>query len=179
MNDRLENNCERFEAMIVAYFDADGVHTRESQELKAHLATCASCRESLEISSRMESALVSRRSEVPAVDAFLPAFARARAVSAAHPRLVAAFRAVMSPAGIAIVLVFWSAMLALHFRHAIAEVFVWTSKDRFSALLSDMSNALLAVSGGDPYTLTAIYVALALLVLASTGAITMRYIRND
>lgn len=181
MNDHLHKDCEHFEAMIAASFDADGIGNAEQQELAAHVATCASCRESHELSTRMEMALVARRSEIPAADAFLPGFApaRARGVVHAHPRLLAAFRTIMSPAGIAIVLVLWSAMLALRYRHAISEVFAFTATDRFTAVWQDASNLLIGLSGGDAYTLTAIYVALALVVLGSTGAITLRYIRHS
>jgi anti-sigma factor RsiW len=181
MNDHLHKDCEHFEAMIAASFDADGIRATERQELAAHLATCASCRESHELSTRMETALVARRSEVPAAAAFLPRFApeRARVIVHAHPRLLAAFRTLMSPAGIGVVLVMWSAMLALRYRHAISEVFAFTETDRFAAVWRDASTLLIGLSGGDAYTLTAIYIALALAVLASTGAITLKYIRHS
>jgi len=183
MSEHSHDNYERFEAMIAACFDGDKVTAGDRAELNAHLVTCASCRDSFELASRMEAALVSRRDDVPAVHDFLPAFAPARARDAArthaHPRLITAFRAVMSPAGISIVLMIWAAMLGLRYRHAISEVFVWTSSDRFSALSQDASNLLLDVSRGDPYTLIAMYVALAVIVLGSTGAITLRYIRHN
>jgi hypothetical protein len=183
LHDHLHDHGERFETMIASWFDADGLSAGEREELTAHVATCASCRESFQLAAQMEAALVSRRDEVPAVDAFLPAFAPARVRDAvqqrAHPRLLAAFRALMSPAGVSIVLVLWAAMLALRFRHAIGEVFAWTSTDRFSALTNDISNLLLGVARGDALTLTAIYVTLALVVLGSTGFITLRYIRHS
>jgi hypothetical protein len=125
----------------------------------------------------MEAALVSRRGEVPVVDSFLPPFsaARVRAGSAhAHPRLVAAFRALMSPAGISITLMMWAALFALYFRGQISRVFVWTSSDRFSALGHDISNLLVSVARGDTLVLTGIYVALTVLVLGSMGIITLR-----
>jgi len=182
MNEHSHDNCERFEAMIAVSFDGDEMTTSDRAELNLHLVTCASCRESFELASRMEAALVSRRDDVPAVDGFLPVFAPARArdtVSThAHPRLIAAFRTLMSPAGVSIILMMWVAMLALRFRHEIAEVFAWTSSDRFSALGHDVSNLLLGVSRGDPYTLIAMYVALAVILLGSTGVITLRYIRH-
>jgi len=180
MSEHHNDNCERFEAMIAACFDGDDVSAGDRAGLNAHLATCASCRESFELSSRMEAALVSRRADVPAVDAFLPEFASGRAAARTpHPRLVAAFRAMMSPAGVSIILVFWLAMLGLRFRHAIGEVLVWTSSDRFSALSQDASNLLMSVSRGDPYTLGIMYVALTVVVLGSTGFITLRFIRHS
>jgi len=180
-------DCERFEAMVAAWFEPDTLSAREREELTAHVTACGSCRESLQLSQRMEEALVSRRAEVPAADSFLPDFAamhaRARAgapaVRTTHPRLVSVFRAVMSPAGVSITLVVWGALLALHFREQIARVFAWTASDRFSALFSDISNLLFNVGRGDAYTLAGIYVALAVVLLLSTGAITLRYIRHS
>jgi hypothetical protein len=43
----------------------------------------------------------------------------------------------------------------------------------------NLSNALLEISRGNMFTLIVIYIALALAVLASTGAITLKYIRNS
>jgi anti-sigma factor RsiW len=181
MNQHSHDNCEHYEALIAASFDADGLAPNERKELDAHLAACASCRESFELSSRMEAALVSRRDDVPVVDSFLPHFAPATALAPAHahPRLLAAFRALMSPAGISIALTMWAAMLALYFRNQIAQVFVWTSSDRFSALGQDVSNLLVNVSRGDTLVLTGIYVAITVIVLGSMGAITLRYVRHS
>jgi predicted anti-sigma-YlaC factor YlaD len=186
MNQHSRQNCERFEAMISASFDSDAPGADEREALSAHMASCPSCRESFELSSRMETMLLSRRDEVPAVDAFLPAFVTARAPvdSAAaarttHPKLLAAFRAFMSPAGISITLMMWATLLALHFRSQISAVFVWTSSDRFSALGHDISNFLMGVARGDTLVLTGIYVALTVLVLGSMGLITLRYVRHS
>ena len=179
MSNHLNQNCERFEAMIVAWFDADGLSSAQRGELNAHIPTCASCRESFEVTSRMEAALMARRSDVPAVDSFLPAFVSAPIGAVPHPKLLAAFRALMSPAGISIMLMSWTAMLALHFRKQIGEVFVWTSSDRFSALGNDVANLLVTISRGDTHVLTGIYVAVTVVVLGSMGLITLRYVRNS
>jgi len=184
MNNHLNQNCERFEAMIVAWFDADDLSSVERDEVNAHIPTCASCRESFEVTSRMEAALMARRSDVPAVDSFLPVISApvgaVRPVGAvSHPKLLAAFRALMSPAGISIMLMSWTAMLALHFRKQIGEVFVWTSSDRFSALGNDVANLLVTISRGDTHVLTGIYVAVTVVVLGSMGLITLRYVRNS
>lgn len=179
MSNHLNQNCERFEAMIVAWFDADGLSSAQRGELNAHIPTCASCRESFEVTSRMEAALMARRSDVPAVDSFLPAFVSAPIGAVSHPKLLAVFRALMSPAGISIMLMSWTAMLALHFRKQIGEVFVWTSSDRFSALGNDVANLLVTISRGDTHVLTGIYVAVTVVVLGSMGLITLRYVRNS
>ena len=179
MSNHLNQNCERFEAMIVAWFDADDLSSVERDEVNAHIPTCASCRESFEVTSRMEAALMARRSDVPAVDSFLPAFVSAPIGAVSHPKLLAVFRALMSPAGISIMLMSWTAMLALHFRKQIGEVFVWTSSDRFSALGNDVANLLVTISRGDTHVLTGIYVAVTVVVLGSMGLITLRYVRNS
>jgi len=177
------HNHERFEELIVASFEPEGLPAAQQRELKDHLAACASCRESYELSMRMEEALVAKRADVPSVESFLPAMAGSAVDVVAsylpHPRLVAVFRAVMSPAGISTVLVMWAAMFALRYRDAIGDAFAWMSSGRFETLSRDASNALLLISGGDAYALIAIYVALTLVLLGSTGAITLKYIRNN
>lgn len=179
MNQHNHQDCERYEAMIAAHFDANGPAPRQHEELTAHLASCTSCRESFELSSHMEAALVSRRDEVPSVDAFLPVFTAAAASEPAHSRLLSVFRALMSPAGISITLMMWAALFALYFRSQISRVFVWTSSDHFSALGHDISNLLVNVARGDTLVLTGIYVALTVLVLGSMGVITLRYVRHS
>lgn len=178
MNQHLNDSCERFEAMIAAWFDADGLSSAEREEVNTHNAGCTSCRESFELTSRMEAALVSRRNDIPAVDSFLPVIS-APAGAVAHPKLLAVFRTIMSPAGISIMLMSWTAMLALHFKKQIGEVFVWTTSDRFSALGNDIANLLVTVSRGDTHILTGIYVAVTVVVLGSMGMITLRYIRHS
>ncbi len=178
MSEHLNQNCERIEALMAAWFDADGISRAERDEVSAHIAMCTTCQESFELTSRLEGALVSRRSDIPAVDSFLPVFS-APVGAASHPKLLAVFRTLMSPAGVSSMLVVWAAMLALHFRHQISEVFAWTSEDRFAALGRDISNLLINVSRGDAYTLTGIYILLAVVLLGSTGLITLRYIRHS
>lgn len=178
MNEHRCQEHERYDAMMASWFDADGLSAADRAVLTAHLEACASCRESFEVASRMESALESRASQVPALEGLLPALEPARA-HAQHPRLVAAFRVMMSPAGIAIILVMWSTMLAFRFRESIARAFELSSSEKFTAVYHDLSSLLVTVSRGDEYTLIGIYVALTLVVLGSTGAITLRYIRHS
>lgn len=177
MSQHLDQNCERFEAMMGDWFDGN-LPAAAQRDLPAHLSVCASCRESFELSSRIEDGLVSRRSLVPPVDSFLPALAPAPA-RALHPRLVRVFRGLMSPAGIAAVLVMWVTMLTLHFRDPIGAWLTRLSTERLGVVSQNITSALLELSRGDVLTLSAIYVALALAVLASTGAITLRYLRNS
>ena len=175
------SNCEKVEGLLAAFIEGS-LSAGDEATVSAHLKTCASCRESSAAFSRIEEALALRRSEVPAVDAFLPDFAALRPHAAAavpaQSRLTQWFRAMMTVPGIASILVVWSALFLLRYSHAVGQVFTWTSLDRLSMMTNIISSALLGVAGGDAYTLTAIYLALTLLVLGSTGAITLRFIRR-
>jgi hypothetical protein len=178
MNRHHRDDCERFDALIASWFD-DDITAPDRRALMEHVSTCASCRESFELTSRMEAALVSRRDDVPAVDGFLPALSPAPRPFA-HPRLVAAFRTLVSPAGIAIVLVLWSTMLALHYRgQIVSKLGTWSSIDHFTSLLNGMIDPLLGASGQDAFALGIAYAIVGLIILASTGAITLRYIRHS
>jgi predicted anti-sigma-YlaC factor YlaD len=189
MNRQTPENCERIEALLPSFVEG-GLEDGEAAGVRAHLESCAACRESLAAYAMIEESLVSRRTEVPAVESFLPdisalaAGAKARtpepaaARSHAHPHLADVLRAMMSVPGIAIILVLWSAMLLLRFRDTVGLVFTWTSLDRLSAFTQQVQRALVGASGGDSYTLVGVYVALTLVLLASTGAITLRYVRN-
>jgi hypothetical protein len=170
-------HCERFEAMMEGWFDGS-LPECDRRDLSAHVATCASCRESFELSARMEHALASRRFEVPTFAAFLPRVA-ATPVRASHGRLVAAFRVLMSPAGIGAVLVIWVALLTLRFSDVIGGALTRFSEERLMVFSRHASDALLDLAGGNAYTLIAVYALLALALLASTGAITLRYIRHS
>jgi hypothetical protein len=177
MNDYSKSNCERVEAMMGDWLD-QSLSAGDRRAVSDHLATCASCRESVELASRIESALVARSEEIPAVDAFLPPIAGAPH-RVMHPQLVRAFRVVMSPAGVAALLVVWIAMLTLRFREPIAAWITSFPTERVETFMLGIQTALLDVSGGNMLTLITIYAALAVFVLASTGAITLRYIRNS
>lgn len=177
MSQHLNQNCERFEAMMDDWFDGS-LSAAEQRDLSEHRSVCASCRESFELSSRIEDGLVSRQSLVPPVDSFLPAIAPAPA-RALHPRLVRVFRGLMSPAGTAALLVMWVTMLTFHFRDPIGTWLTRFSTERLGVVSQNITSELIELSRGDVLTLSAIYVALALAVLASTGAITLRYIRNS
>ena len=156
---------------------ADGsLAASERAAVESHLAACASCRESFELAAEMERALVSRSAQVPPAGAFLPALPAHTTV--AHPRLVEIFRTMMSPAGIAIILVVWSTMFAFRFREPVARSLEGLS-GRFTAFSDGISSSLLGAASGDAYTLVAVYVVLALVLLGSTGAITLRYLRQS
>src|SRR5262245_50519815 len=105
MNQRFDQNCERFEAMIPEWFEGTLVSSQR-EELTVHMASCASCRESFALTSAIENELVARRSLVPSFESFMPAMAESTA-TAVHPRLLRVFRTVMSPAGISIAIIMW------------------------------------------------------------------------
>lgn len=181
MNQQARQNCERIEALLPSYVEG-GLGAADEAVVRSHIETCDACRASLVTFAMIEESLVSRRAEVPPAEQFMPDFAAARApVSRAHPhpRLVGALRTMMSVPGVSIILVMWSAMFLLRFRDTVGRAFSWTSLDRLSAFTREVQNVLVGVSGDNPWTLTAIYAALTLALLASTGAITLRYIRQS
>jgi anti-sigma factor RsiW len=174
-----DTDCARIEAMLPA-FVAHELVGDERTEVAKHLESCARCREALAALAAIEATLVARRDEIPSVDAFLPdRFAAHSPASARRPVLVKVFRAVMSTPGIAILLVMWSALLIAHFQGRVASGIEGTTVfDRMQAFGKRGIDAMVAAAGGDTGTLTAVYGALAIAVIVSAGALTVRFVRS-
>jgi anti-sigma factor RsiW len=194
MNPNTPQNCERIEALLPAFVEG-GLAADDAAVVRAHVGSCAACGEALAAFTALEATLVSRRDEVPPAASFIPDLSALRAPGAAasrgrvdavsgprrayaHPRLVWALRGMVSVPGVAIILVIWSTLLLYHFRDAVGEALAFSSLERLQVLTARISATLLAVSGGDAWTLSAIYGAIALFVLGSTGIITLRYVRH-
>jgi anti-sigma factor RsiW len=170
--------CERIEALLPAFVSRE-IAPGDAAMVAAHVDSCAACREALAAFAVLEESLVSRRSEVPAVDAFLPRLAPARAPAHARGPVLRVFRAVMSLPGISILLTMWAAMFALSFRTSLAsDLSRYSSLERWKALTDFATRHLTGVTGDNPWTLTAVYVALTLAILGSMGAMTLRYVRR-
>jgi len=172
---RFENmNCERIETMLPAFVERD-LAGEDAAVVSMHLETCASCREALAVFVSLETALVARRDEVPALDGYLPAIAVAR-----ERRLwIRGIRLVTSVPGVAIVLVMWATFLVSHYSNRIeSNAAVKTSLERLTAFSKRGLDAMVAAAGGDAWTLTAVYGALAIGVIVSAGALTMRLVRD-
>jgi anti-sigma factor RsiW len=175
MNRRDEMDCERFEAklpLLVAHELSAG----DAAAVSAHLEACPRCRESLAAFASLEQALQSRRDLVPPLDAFLPAMAPARARAGVLTRC---FRAVMSVPGVAIVLVMWGALLFARYSDRLTEDAVHKPVlERMTAAAQRGLDVIVAAAGGDAWTLTAVYGALAIAVIVSAGALTVRLVRD-
>jgi predicted anti-sigma-YlaC factor YlaD len=171
--------CEKIEVLLPGFVEGS-LAEDDAAMVATHVDSCASCRESLSAFAMLEESLVLRRSEVPAVEAFLPDLAAAR-ILVAHPRtpLLKVFRAAMSLPGISILLVMWGSMFALSFRTSLAnDLSRYSSLDRWKALTELAARQLTSITGDNIWALTAVYGALTLAILGSMGAMTLRYIRR-
>jgi predicted anti-sigma-YlaC factor YlaD len=171
--------CERIEALLPAFAEGS-LSGDDAATVTSHVDSCASCRESLAAFALLERSLVSRRAEIPTVDSFLPDLSAARVPAMhRHSPLFRVFRATMSVPGISILLVMWGTMFALSFRTDLAnDITRYSSLERWKALTAFATQQLTSVTGGNVWTLTAVYVALTLAILGSMGAMTLRYIRR-
>jgi predicted anti-sigma-YlaC factor YlaD len=171
--------CERIEALLPALVSRD-IATADAAMVTSHVDSCASCRESLATFVMLEQSLVSRRAEIPPVDSFLPDLSAARVPSAyRHSPLFRVFRATMSVPGISILLVMWGTMFALSFRTNLAnDITRYSSLERWKVLTTLATQQLTNLTGGNVWTLTAVYLALTLAILGSMGAMTLRYVRK-
>lgn len=175
MNQFNEVDCERIEAMLPAFAGRD-LGAAEAAAVATHIDSCARCRESLAAFALLEQTLVARRSEVPSVDGFLPNLKTARARSGFWVRCI---RAVTSVPGVAIVLVMWGVLLLGRFNDRIALAIAdHTLAERVTAFAKHGINTMVSVAGGDVWTLTAVYGALAIGLIVSAGALTMRLVRD-
>ena len=171
--------CERIEALLPAFAEGS-LAGDEAAKVTSHVDSCASCRESLAAFAILEQSLVSRRAEVPPVDSFLPNLPAARVPAVhRHSPLLRVFRAAMSVPGISILLVMWGTMFALSFRtHLANDITRYSSLERWKALVVFTTAQITNLTGGNVWTLTAVYVALTLAILGSMGAMTLRYVRR-
>ena len=173
MNQFKEMDCERVEAMLPAFAGHD-LGGAEAASVAAHIDSCDRCRESLAAFALLEQTLVARRSEVPPVDGFLPHLKTARVRSGFWVRC---FRLATSVPGVAIVLVMWAVLLLGRFsdRLGIAD---HALAGRLTAFVKNGVGVMMSVAGGDVWTLTAVYGALAIGLIVSAGALTMRLVRD-
>jgi len=175
---RFDNmNCERIETLLSA-FVAHELSADDAAAVASHLEGCDACRESLAEFVSLEEVLVARRDDVPAIDAYLPAMVTAR--EASRRRLwVRGIRLVTSVPGVAIVLVMWATFMVAHYTNRMESgAAVTTSLERVTAFTKHGIDVMVSAAGGDAWTLTAVYGALAIGVIVSAGALTMRLVRD-
>lgn len=172
-------DCERIEAALPAFVGRD-LGAEEAAAVLAHIGSCERCRASLAAFVAIEEMLVLRRDDIPPVDTFLRGVLMARSPVRARPRfLVRCFRVVTSVPGVAIVLVMWATLLIARYNDKLTGGLTdRTSLDRLTGFAKHGVDLMVAAAGGDAWTLTAVYGALAIGVIVSAGALTMRLVRD-
>jgi len=175
------NRCERIEELLPEFVAGD-LAPDDAAAVSSHVESCKACREAMTTFAMLETALISRREDVPAVDTFLRGLSAARRTAPAPapaPALVRALRTVTSMPGISILLMTWAALLAFNFRSDVAAGMAnWSVFKRWEMLFDSGTRAILGASGGDSWTLIAVYVALTLAILATAGRMTLKYIKS-
>lgn len=173
MNDR----CAHIESLLPAFLEED-LGGEETALVRAHLESCEACRAALAAFASLEEALVLRRAEVPPVDRFLPDFAPAQA-AVHHPSvLLRAFRALTSVPGVSIVLTMWAGMLAFNFRGPIGRALSLSTPDNLVGGIDRFANLLVLLTDGNVWLLIGMCTLVSLAIAASTGAMTLRFIRR-
>lgn len=169
-------DCERIEEMLPAFVEHE-LTPKEASLVRAHVDSCPRCSEALQTFTVMEHSLVTRRDQVPPFETFLPP---ALAPSRWHPGLfLRSLRALTSVPGMAIVLVMWAGFLIARYSDRLTGgVMEKTTLDRMMVFARRGIDAIVAAAGGDMSTLTAVYGALAIAVIVSAGALTMRFVRD-
>jgi predicted anti-sigma-YlaC factor YlaD len=174
MGSRREMDCARVEALLPGYV-ARELGADESSAVATHVESCARCREALASLAAIEATLVARRDQIPPADAFL-GWALAAVSRARRPAYAKVLRAAVSVPGSAILLVTWASFLIARYQsRALGDTAAF---ERVSGFAKRGLDAIVAVAGGDAVTLTAVYGALAIAVIVSAGALTVRFVRD-
>lgn len=171
----MHEHCTQIESLLPA-FAAHELGAEDAARVRAHVASCEACRASLAAFSALESSLLLRRAEVPPLDAYLPAFAPAHA--AYHTPLIRMFRAVMSVPGVAILLTMWAGMLAFNFRVPIANALSLSTPDNLLGGIDRFADFMVLLTDGNVWVLIGMVTMVAFAIAASTGALTLRFVRR-
>ncbi len=176
---RFDDSCERIESMLPAFvaFELNG---DDVAVVTAHIESCERCRESFAVLSSLEPVLVARRNEVPAVDAYLPGIQSAKAPARDHRGvLTRCLRVATSVPVMATVLAIWAGLLVARYNNVLVDdISHTTSLERLTGYAKRGLDAMVGAAGGDAWTLTAVYGALAIGVIVSAGALTVRLVRD-
>jgi len=177
LTNRFEHmDCEHIEEQLPAFVEHE-LSPKEASLVRAHVESCPRCREALQTFVAMEQSLATRRAEVPPFETFLPP---ALAPSRWHPSIfLRSLRALTSVPGMAIVLVMWGGFLIARYSDRLTGgVMEKTTIERLTAFAKRGIDAIVGAAGGDMATLTAVYGALAIAVIVSAGALTIRFVRD-
>jgi anti-sigma factor RsiW len=172
-------NCDRTEQMLSAFLEGD-LSSADESAVNAHVASCESCRESLDAYRALEDELVSRRDLVPPADTFLRAVF-APAVSPNLHRARVLMDRIFSFPALTAFFCFVIGWLAFAYSDAVQG---WMGQvagstpaaSRFAGWLSALGAAS---SGGDMLMVSIAYGLMTVLVLASGAWMTLRYVHND
>ncbi len=173
----MNNRCAHIESLLPAFVENE-LGPDDVAGVRAHLESCDACRAALAMFTTLEESLLSRRSEVPPVERFLPAFAADHVGARAASPMLRAFRAMMSAPGVAIVLAMWVAMLTFHFRVPIGDTLSRSTPERLTGGIDRLADLLVTATNGDVWMLIGVFSVVAFAVVASMGAVTLRYIRH-
>lgn len=170
-------NCEHVEELLGPLAGGE-LDAATEADVRAHVASCARCRESLAAYEAVESALVLRRGEVPAPGRILDAALRAvRPHRSSRARTV--MDAVFSPASLAAFAFAFAGLASFVYRGALVRFLSGFSTPSEWAFAGDhITRALLVFTGGDVWMLTAVYAGLTAIVLLGTGLVGLRFLRS-
>lgn len=171
------SDCTHIEALLPAFVENE-LTDADAARVRAHVETCEACRASLASFEALEASLVMRRAELPPVDAYLPSFAHAAAPVPHHTRLIRFFRALTSVPGVSIMLAMWAAMLAFNFRVPISRALSFSTPDHLTGDIDRFADLLVLLTGGNTWVLVGIATLVGIGIAASTGALTLRFVRR-
>jgi anti-sigma factor RsiW len=168
-------NREELEKLLPAYA-AGELSPDESTRVEASLEEFPEARESLEEFRALESVLLTRREQVPAPDQYVRAVFAASRLDKARKVMDTLFS---FPALTGAALVLFGVVLFVYR----TQITTWFNRkaslpDTESLGLDWVGAAIVQFAGGDVMMLTAIYVAVTLLILLSTSLMLMRFLRG-
>jgi hypothetical protein len=172
----MNDTCTHIESLLPAFLE-DSLDGADATLVRTHLETCEACRASLAAFAVLEEALVLRRTEVPPVAHFLPEFAPVP-VATPHPILLRAFRVLTSVPGVSILLAMWAGMLAFNFREQIVRALSFSTPNNLVGGIDRFADLLVVLTNGNAWILIGMCTMVAIAIAASTGAMTLRFVRR-
>lgn len=168
-------NREDLEKLLPAYA-AGELSPEEAAAVEAFLEEFPEARESLEKFRALESILLARREQVPAPDRYVKAVFVSSRLAKARKVMDTIFS---FPALSGAALVLFGVVLLVYRK----QITAWFNQkaslpDTESLGLDWVGAAIVQVAGGDVMMLTAMYVAVTLLILLSTSLMLMRFLRG-
>ena len=166
---------DQFEELLPAYLEG-ALNAEQTDRVEAWLKGSADARRALEEFRELDILLESRREQVP--DA--APFARAALTPTMQTRLRRVMDTVFSLPGISGMLVILVGIALFIYRQPITNLFNRTPELPGSSSygLEWLQTVVQQFSGADIWTMTAIYAGVTLLILGSSGAMLMRFLRD-